>query len=101
MKSDRLALAFVTALTAALGAAGLAGAAPCQDRATNPPPTQGRALVVEDYCRIQTVDNPQISPDGRWVAFRVSTRMEQDNSTRAETYLVPADGSAVPRRIVH
>ena len=30
-----------------------------------------RKLVIEDYYRIQTVGNPQISPDGRWVLFTV------------------------------
>ena len=44
---------------------------------------------------------PQISPDARWVTFSVSTRVESDNSTRSETYLVPADASAPPRRVQH
>jgi dipeptidyl aminopeptidase/acylaminoacyl peptidase len=61
----------------------------------------GRPLAIEDYYRIQTVGNPEISPDGRWVVFTVGTRIEEDNSTRTEVHLVPTDGSARPRRVVH
>ena len=61
----------------------------------------GRALAIEDYYRIQNVGGTRISPDGRWVAFTVSTRIEEDNSTRTETHVVPTDGSAAPRRVLH
>jgi dipeptidyl aminopeptidase/acylaminoacyl peptidase len=61
----------------------------------------GRPLAIEDYYRIQTVANPQISPDGNWVVFTVATRIEQDNSTRTEVHVVPSNGSAPSRRIVH
>jgi dipeptidyl aminopeptidase/acylaminoacyl peptidase len=61
----------------------------------------GRALTLEDYYRIQTVGSAAISPGGRWVSFTVSTRIEEDNSTRTETWLVPADGSSKPRRLLH
>jgi dipeptidyl aminopeptidase/acylaminoacyl peptidase len=61
----------------------------------------GRALAIEDYYRIQTIAGPRISPDGRWVVYTVSTRIEEDNGTRAEVHVVPADGSATPRRVVH
>ncbi|PYR75301.1 MAG: hypothetical protein DMF86_15740 [Acidobacteria bacterium] len=60
-----------------------------------------RPLAIEDYYRVQTVGNPRISPDGHWVVFTVATRIEDDNSTRTETQLVPADGSAAPRRLLH
>jgi dipeptidyl aminopeptidase/acylaminoacyl peptidase len=64
-------------------------------------PSAARPLAIEDYYRIQTVGGPQISPDGRWVALTVSTRIEEDNSTRTEAYLVPSDASADPRRVTH
>jgi dipeptidyl aminopeptidase/acylaminoacyl peptidase len=62
---------------------------------------RGRPLAIEDYYHVQTVGNPQISPDGRWVVFGVSSRVEQDNSTRTEVLLAPSDGSAAPRRVLH
>ena len=61
----------------------------------------GRALTIEDYYRIQTVGNPAISPNGAWVSFTVATRIEEDNSTRTETWLVATDGSAKPSRVLH
>ena len=61
----------------------------------------GRALTIEDYYHVQMVTGPQISPDGRWVLFSVGTRIEQDNSTRNEVLVVPADASAAPRRVLH
>jgi dipeptidyl aminopeptidase/acylaminoacyl peptidase len=62
-----------------------------------------RALRIEDYYRIQTVGSPSISPNSRWVAFTVSTRLEEPdaNSSRTDSWIVPADGSAEPRRIQH
>jgi dipeptidyl aminopeptidase/acylaminoacyl peptidase len=64
---------------------------------------QGRALRVEDYYSysLRTIGAPEISPNGRWVKFTVSSRVEPDNSTATETYIVPVDGSAQPRRIQH
>ncbi|MGH9202906.1 MAG: TolB family protein, partial [Vicinamibacterales bacterium] len=73
------------------------GAPVSAQRATTP----GRALAIEDYYRIQTVANPQISPDGNWVVFTIATRIEQDNSSRTEVHVVPSNGSAAARRIVH
>jgi dipeptidyl aminopeptidase/acylaminoacyl peptidase len=61
----------------------------------------GRALALEDYYHVQTVANPQISPDGRWVIFTIATRIEQDNSTRIEVQLAPTDASTPPRRVLH
>ncbi len=62
---------------------------------------QGRALAIEDYYRIKSVGDPQISPNGRWVAYTVSTRIEEDNTTAIDTFVAAADRSAAPRRITH
>jgi dipeptidyl aminopeptidase/acylaminoacyl peptidase len=69
----------------------LTGAALAQPR--------GRALAIEDYYRLKIAGNPRISPDGRWVAYTVASRLERDNSSPSATFVVPADGSAPPRRI--
>jgi len=62
-----------------------------------------RALTIEDYYRMQTVGNPSISPNSKWVAFTVSTRLEEPeaNSTRTEAWIVLADAFTEPRRIQH
>ena len=59
------------------------------------------ALTIEDYYRIKTIGDAQISPNGQWVAYSLSTRIEEDNTTSTETYVVNADGSGTARRIMH
>jgi dipeptidyl aminopeptidase/acylaminoacyl peptidase len=60
-----------------------------------------RALTIEDYYRIKTIGDSQLSPNGQWVAYAVSTRVEDDNTTSTETYVINADGSGTARRITH
>jgi dipeptidyl aminopeptidase/acylaminoacyl peptidase len=65
-------------------------------------PSTGRALAIEDYYRIRNVGSPTISPDGRWVAFAVTTRVEDDknaNRTASEGWYVPIDGGVPATRI--
>jgi dipeptidyl aminopeptidase/acylaminoacyl peptidase len=64
---------------------------------------RGRALTIEDYYRVQSVGGVSIAPNGKWVAFTVSTRLEEPetNSSRSDAWIVPADASAAPRRIQH
>lgn len=59
---------------------------------------QGRPLAIEDYYRMRVVGAPQMSPDGKQVAFTVSTRIEATNGDSSEVWLVPSDGSAPARR---
>lgn len=82
----RSILLFVTAVAAAAGA-------PSLDAQT------GRALALEDYYALRSVESPEISPDGRWVAYAVSTRVEEDNSTLTGVWLVRADGSGEHERV--
>jgi len=58
-----------------------------------------RPLAIEDYYKVLTIANPQISPDGKTVRFSVQVRVESDNSTKTETFTVPADGSAPPTKV--
>jgi dipeptidyl aminopeptidase/acylaminoacyl peptidase len=64
-------------------------------------PAVGRALTIEDYYRIQTVASPVISPDGKWVTFSISSRIEEDNSIRTEAWVVTTDGASKPWRVLH
>ena len=59
----------------------------------------GRPLSIEDYYRIKTVGSPELSPDGRWVAFTVGTRVEETNGNQSEVWLVGADASSPERRV--
>ena len=59
---------------------------------------QGRPLQLEDYYRVREVGNPEMSPDGRWVAFTIGTRVEATNGTDHEVWIVPTDASSPARR---
>jgi dipeptidyl aminopeptidase/acylaminoacyl peptidase len=63
----------------------------------------GRALIIEDYYRIQTIGNSSFSPAGRWIAYTATTRLEEPdaNSSRTDTWIVRDDASAEPRRVQH
>lgn len=57
----------------------------------------GRPLAIEDYYRLGNVGNPRMSPDGKWVAFTVSTRVEETNGVTTEQWIVPTDGGDARR----
>ncbi len=83
---------------------GLNGCLPSRDTASDTPAepvVRDRALTLEDYYRIQSVGRPQISPDGAWVLYTVSSPVEADNSTATEYWMVRTDGSAEPARVSH
>jgi dipeptidyl aminopeptidase/acylaminoacyl peptidase len=61
----------------------------------------GRALTIEDYYTIKSIGDAQMSPNGKWVAYTLSTRIEEDNTTSTETYVVDATGAGPSRRITH
>jgi dipeptidyl aminopeptidase/acylaminoacyl peptidase len=59
---------------------------------------QGRAFTPADWYRLTTVASPALSPDGRQVAFTVTTIREAENRRHTEIWLVPAAGGE-PRRL--
>ena len=60
-----------------------------------------RPLALEDYYRMKSVGSVQLSPDGRWVTYTVSLPVEESNGDVVESWLVRADGSAAPERVLH
>src|SRR5436305_5392759 len=40
---------------------------------------QKRAITIDDYLALKSVDNPQLSPDGKWVAYTVTEQSLKDN----------------------
>lgn len=70
-----------------------------QEFAAEFPSPTGRALTIEDYYRVKSVGSPRLSPNGKWVAFTISTRNEEQNNNRSDSWLVPTDGSQMPERI--
>jgi dipeptidyl aminopeptidase/acylaminoacyl peptidase len=61
---------------------------------------QQRAITFEDYIAIPAVSDPQLSPDGRWVAYTVTTASLQENRGIARIWLAETiRGGEAPRRL--
>jgi dipeptidyl aminopeptidase/acylaminoacyl peptidase len=65
-------------------------AAPVQ----NPPAARAHArnLMVEDYFRIKDVEDAQISPDGKWVAYVVTTHDVKDDKDKKRIWMTATSG---------
>ena len=58
-------------------------------------------LTSEDILDLRVVGDVQLSPDGMLVAYSVVTLDRDANEQLSSIWLVPADGSAPPRRLTH
>lgn len=56
------------------------------------PATEVRGFTPADWYRLHTLSSPALSPDGRHVAFQVTTVKEAENTRHSEIWLVPAAG---------
>ena len=54
---------------------------------------QKRPFTIEDLYKIKSVSGPQISPDGKNIAFTVTESNLAEGKARTEVYLVEADGN--------
>jgi len=80
----------------------LANASFAQEAATGQklPAAHVRNLTVDDYFRIRDVEDAQISPDGRWVAYVVTTHDAKDDKDKKRIWMVgTAGGEAIPLTI--
>ncbi len=60
---------------------------------------QRRALTTQDLIGLERPAEPALSPDGRWVAWNVTTTSLEANRRRTDLWLAARDGSTPPRRI--
>jgi dipeptidyl aminopeptidase/acylaminoacyl peptidase len=56
-----------------------------------------RPFSPADWYRLTTLSSPAMSPDGRLVAFTVTTVKEADNRRHQEVWVVPSDGGQATR----
>lgn len=61
--------------------------------------SSGRVLTHEDLWLMPRVSQPVLSPDGRWVVVNVVEPAYAADEQVSDLWLVPADGSAEPRRL--
>ena len=52
-----------------------------------------RALVVDDLARIRTVGGPQVSPDGKWIAYTVGTTDAEKDKRDTDIWMTSWDGT--------
>jgi dipeptidyl aminopeptidase/acylaminoacyl peptidase len=52
----------------------------------------GRSMTVDDLLAVKSVSDPQVSPDGKLVAYVVSTVDKAANRSNSDVWVVPADG---------
>ena len=49
-------------------------------------------LTLDDIARLREVRDPQVSPDGQWVAFVVAAVDAKDDKTSSHVWMVGYDG---------
>ncbi len=60
-------------------------------------PAAPRNLTIDDFFQIKRVSDPQISPEGKWVAYTVTTLSLKTDKSERQIWMVPtAGGEAVP-----
>jgi dipeptidyl aminopeptidase/acylaminoacyl peptidase len=62
-------------------------------------PQAKQPLTHEALFLMKRVGSPSVSPDGKWVVFAVSEPAYDEKKETADLWIVPADGSAPPRRL--
>lgn len=55
--------------------------------------TARRPMKVDDLSRFRNVSDPQISPDGKWVAYTVSTTDVKEDKSTTHIWMIGIDGS--------
>jgi dipeptidyl aminopeptidase/acylaminoacyl peptidase len=62
---------------------------------------EAKGLTVDDMLAMQRLSDPQVSPDGKWVAFNVRETDLDANRGRFDIWLVASDGSGLTRLTSH
>ena len=52
-----------------------------------------RPLTADDFYRVQELSDPQVSPDGQWVAYVVTTSDRNADEARSAIWMVSWDGA--------
>src|ERR1700730_806443 len=62
-------------------------------------PAAKQPLTHEALFLMNRVGSPAVSPDGKWVVVPVTEPAYDEKKEAADLWIVPADGSAKPRRL--
>lgn len=55
--------------------------------------TARRPLKLDDMTRFRNVSDPQVSPDGKWVAYVVNTADAKDDKSNSHIWMIGIDGA--------
>src|SRR6266852_3065870 len=68
-----------------------------QEAAPKPASATHRNITIDDYFQIGDVSQPELSPDGQWVAYSVRTRMLKEDKNEQRLWMVSTHGGdAIP-----
>ncbi|HEY3137704.1 MAG TPA: S9 family peptidase [Blastocatellia bacterium] len=59
-----------------------------------------RPFTIDDLLRVRRVSDPQLSPDGRWIAYTVADTDKSANKRATQIYLISIDGGD-PRQLTN
>src|SRR3990170_8022516 len=69
-----------------------------QERRITMPTNRKRPITPEDVYLLRNVTDPQLSPDGRRVAYVVSQPDKESDGTHMSIYVATVDGRSPPQR---
>ena len=55
-------------------------------------PSSPRPITIDDYFQIQAVHDPQLSPDGQWVAYAVDKSTLKTDKSETRIWMVSSIG---------
>ena len=56
-----------------------------------------RPVTIDDYFKLKDVRDPRISPDGKWVAYTVSTKDLEEDESETRVWMISSNGGeAIP-----
>src|SRR6266699_2782541 len=55
-------------------------------------PRTPRAITIDDFFQIRDVSQPEISPDGQWIAYAVRTRMLKEDKNEQRLWMISTHG---------
>ena len=64
-------------------------------------PAAAKGLTIEDMLAMRRISDPQVSPDGKQVAFTVRDTDYDANRGRTDIWLVGSDGSSLKQLTTH
>ena len=68
-----------------------------QEAASKSAPSAPRNITIDDLFQIRDVSQPELSPDGQWIAYVVRTRMLKEDKNETRLWMISArGGEAIP-----